>query len=88
VILGGISGSGPADAAAVGAIMIPSMLKAGYPRAFSASVIAAGGSTPILIPPSIALIVYSLLVPQASLQPCSPLASSPGCSRESPSLVS
>lgn len=67
MILGGISGSGPADAAAVGAIMIPSMLKAGYPKAFSASVIAAGGSTAILIPPSIALIVYSLLVPQASV---------------------
>jgi tripartite ATP-independent transporter DctM subunit len=67
MILGGISGSGPADAAAVGAIMIPSMLKAGYPKPFSASVIAAGGATAILIPPSIALIIYSLLVPQASV---------------------
>ena len=67
MIMGGISGSGPADAAAVGAIMIPSMLKAGYPKPFSASVIAAGGATAILIPPSIALIIYSLLVPQASV---------------------
>lgn len=67
MILGGISGSGPADAAAVGAVMIPSMLKAGYPKPFSASVIAAGGATAILIPPSIALIIYSLLVPQASV---------------------
>lgn len=67
MIMGGISGSGPADSAAVGAVMLPSMLKAGYPRAFTASVIAAAGSTGILIPPSIALIIYSLLVPAASV---------------------
>lgn len=68
MIMGGISGSGPADAAAVGAIMIPAMTRAGYPREFTASLIAAGGSTAIVIPPSIALIVYSILVPQASVQ--------------------
>ena len=67
MIMGGISGSGPADAAAVGAVMLPSMIKAGYPRAFTASVIAAAGSTGILIPPSIAFVIYSLLVPQASV---------------------
>ncbi|MDK9726152.1 MAG: TRAP transporter large permease [Sterolibacteriaceae bacterium MAG5] len=67
MILGGISGSGPADSAAVGAVMLPSMIKAGYPRAFSAGVIAAAGSTDILIPPSIAFVIYSLLVPQASV---------------------
>lgn len=68
MVLGGISGSGPADAAAVGAIMIPAMARAGYPKAFTASLIAAGGSTAIVIPPSIALILYSVLVPQASVQ--------------------
>ena len=68
MVLGGISGSGPADAAAVGAIMIPAMTRAGYPREFSASLIAAGGLTAIVIPPSIALIIYSVLVPQASVQ--------------------
>ena len=67
MILGGISGSGPADSAAVGAVMLPSMLKAGYPRQFTAAVIAAAGSTDILIPPSIAFVIYSLLVPQASV---------------------
>ena len=67
LVLGGISGSGPADAAAVGAIMIPAMTRAGYPREFSASLIAAGGSTAIVVPPSIAFIVYSILVPQASV---------------------
>lgn len=67
MILGGVSGSGPADSAAVAAIMIPAMLRAGYPKAFSASLIAAGGATDILIPPSVAFIVYSILVPQANV---------------------
>ena len=67
MFLGGISGSGPADAAAVAMVMIPGMAKQGYPREFSASLIAAAGSTAILIPPSIAFIVDSILVPGASV---------------------
>ena len=67
MFLGGISGSGPADAAAVAMVMIPSMFKQGYPKEFSSTLIAAAGSTAILIPPSIALIVYSVLVPAASV---------------------
>lgn len=67
MFLGGISGSGPACAAAVGAVMIASMTRAGYPRPFSASVVAAGAATDILIPPSIAFIIYSVLVPQATV---------------------
>lgn len=68
LIMGGMSGSGPADAAAVSMVMIPSMVKAGYPKPFTASVIAAGASTAILIPPSIALIVYSIMVPGADIR--------------------
>ncbi len=67
MILGGISGSGPADAAAVAAVLAPAMLKQGYPRPYIASLTAAAGSTAILIPPSIAFIVYSVLVPGVSL---------------------
>ncbi len=67
MFLGGISGSGPADAAAVAMVMIPAMFKQGYPKPFSATLIAATGSTAILIPPSVALIVYSVLVPSASV---------------------
>lgn len=67
MFLGGISGSGPANAAAVGGVMIAAMARAGYPAAFSASVIGAAAATDILIPPSIALIVYSVLVPGASV---------------------
>lgn len=68
LLMGGMSGSGPADAAAVATVMIPSMARAGYPRAFSASVIAASSSTAILIPPSIALIIYSIMVPGMDLR--------------------
>ena len=67
MMLGGISGSGPANAAAVGGAMMGALSRAGYPRAFSASVIGAAAATDILIPPSIALIIYSVLVPQASV---------------------
>jgi C4-dicarboxylate transporter, DctM subunit len=67
MVLGGISGSGPADAAAVAAVLAPAMLKQGYPRPYIASLTAAAGSTAILIPPSIAFIVYSVLVPGVSL---------------------
>lgn len=67
MILGGISGSGAADAAAVAAVMLPSMLKQGYPRAFCASLIGAAGSTAVLIPPSLPFIVYAVLVPGVSV---------------------
>ncbi|MGE5337545.1 MAG: TRAP transporter large permease [Gemmatimonadota bacterium] len=67
MFLGGISGSGPADAAAVSMVMLPSMTRQGYPPAFSASVIAAAGSTAILIPPSIAFVIFTVLVPQVSV---------------------
>ena len=67
MILGGISGSGAADAAAVAAVMLPSMLKQRYPRPYVASLVAAAGSTAVLIPPSIPFIVYAVLVPGVSV---------------------
>ncbi len=67
MFLGGISGSGPANAAAVGGVMIAAMSRAGYPGSFSASVVGAAAATDILIPPSVAFIVYSVLVPGASV---------------------
>src|SRR5690606_27431896 len=68
LIMSGMSGSGPADAAAVAMVMLPSMTKAGYPKPFSVTLIAASASTAILIPPSIALILYSILVPGVDLR--------------------
>ena len=67
MFLGGISGSGPANAAAVGGVMVGAMARAGYPPAYSASIIGAAAATDILIPPSIAFIVYSVMVPGASV---------------------
>lgn len=67
MFMGGISGSGPATAAAVGAVMIAAMARAGYPAPYSASVVGAAAATDILIPPSVAFIVYSVLVPGASV---------------------
>ena len=67
MFLGGISGSGPANAAAVGSVMIAAMARAGYPAAYSASIVGAAAATDILIPPSVAFIVYSVLVSGASV---------------------
>jgi len=65
--LGGISGSGPATAAAVGGVMVLAMSRAGYPRPFTASIVGSAAAIDILIPPSIAFVVYSVSMPGASV---------------------
>lgn len=60
-----VSGSSPATVVAVGTILIPSMIAAGYPKAFSTGLIASSGSLGILIPPSIPLIVYGISTEQS-----------------------
>lgn len=60
IIMGGISGSGVADTAAIGSIILPEMKKRGYNEEFSSAVIASSGSIGLIIPPSIALIVYGV----------------------------
>lgn len=57
----GISGSAAADAAAVGAILIPAMKKSGYQSDFAAAVQASGGSIGVIIPPSIPMIIFGFL---------------------------
>jgi len=57
----GISGSAAADTAALGAIAIPAMIRQGYPPAFSAAVVAAGGSIGVIIPPSIPMVIFGFL---------------------------
>lgn len=57
----GISGSAAADTAAVGAILIPSMVQRGYDRGFASAVQAAGGSIGVIIPPSIPMIIFGFL---------------------------
>lgn len=53
-----ISGSGPATVAALGLIMIPALINAGYSAPFSAALMAAGGAIGVIIPPSITYVVY------------------------------
>ena len=53
-----ISGSGPATVAALGVILIPAMVKEGYPVPFASALMAAGGAIGVIIPPSVTFIVY------------------------------
>ena len=55
-----ISGSSVATVVAVGSIMLPEMVKQGYPKRFGAGVIATSGALGILFPPSINLVMYSI----------------------------
>lgn len=57
---GCISGSSVADTAAIGSVMIPQMIKNGYPRLFAVNVTVAGSLQPLLIPPSHNAVIYSL----------------------------
>lgn len=61
VIFGAISGSSTAMAAAMGVIAFPEMRQRGYPAWLAAGCIASGGGIAILIPPSIALILFGVL---------------------------
>ncbi|TDT87051.1 TRAP transporter large permease [Pseudodesulfovibrio indicus] len=61
VFFAAISGSGVATAAAMGAIMIPSMVKRGYDRGFASAVVASASPIGVVIPPSISFIIYAVL---------------------------
>lgn len=56
-----ISGSGPATVAAIGGILIPGMVRSGYNKSMSASLVAAAGGIGVIIPPSVAFVVYATL---------------------------
>ncbi|HCL79499.1 MAG TPA: C4-dicarboxylate ABC transporter permease [Synergistaceae bacterium] len=58
---GAISGSNPATVAAIGGIMVPSMIKKGYPPDFAAAIAAAGGTLGVVIPPSIPMITFGVV---------------------------
>jgi len=57
---GAISGSGPATAAAVGAMCIPILVELGYDKVFAAAIVATAGGLGVIIPPSIPFIMYGL----------------------------
>ena len=55
-----ISGSSPATVVAIGSILLPAMVKQGYPKRFGAGVIATSGALGILIPPSIVMVLVAV----------------------------
>jgi C4-dicarboxylate transporter, DctM subunit len=61
MFFGALTGSGNTATAAVGSLMIPTMVKRGYGAPFAGAVTAIGGTMGILIPPSITLIVYGIM---------------------------
>ena len=61
VFFGALSGSAPATVAAIGAIMIPSMVEKGYDKAWTADLLAATGTLGSIIPPSIPMVLFGVL---------------------------
>ncbi|MES2076367.1 MAG: TRAP transporter large permease subunit [Pseudomonadota bacterium] len=55
-----VSGSSPATVVAIGSIILPAMVKQGYPKSFGAGVVTTSGALGILIPPSIVMVMYSV----------------------------
>lgn len=58
MIFAGVSGSATADTSAIGAIVIPAMIKSGYKKGFVAALLASAGAIGPIIPPSLIMIVY------------------------------
>ncbi|MBX6744206.1 MAG: TRAP transporter large permease subunit, partial [Acetobacteraceae bacterium] len=65
LVFSAISGSAPATTAAIGSILIPAMVRAGYSAAFAASIAVSAGVLGPLIPPSIAFIIWGIVAEQS-----------------------
>lgn len=65
MIFGSISGSAPATTAAIGALMLPALVTAGYDKAFSTAIIISAGVLGPLIPPSIAFVIWGIIAEQS-----------------------
>ena len=55
-----VSGSSPATVVAIGSILLPAMVKQGFPKSFGVGVIGTAGALGILIPPSIVMVIYAV----------------------------
>jgi C4-dicarboxylate transporter DctM subunit len=55
-----VSGSSPATVVAIGSILLPAMVKQGFPTRFGTGVVASSGALGILIPPSIVMVMYAV----------------------------
>lgn len=61
VLFSGISGSSVADASAIGSVLIPSLIKAGYPPERAAAIVAAASGMGILIPPCLVMVILGAM---------------------------
>ena len=61
MIFGGISGSSVADTSALGSILIPDMVKKGYPKGFAAGITVASSTIGMIIPPSVPMLMYAMV---------------------------
>jgi C4-dicarboxylate transporter DctM subunit len=61
-----ISGSGPATTAAIGALLVPEMIRRGYSGGYAGGVVASAGGLGIVIPPSVPLIVYGIMAEKSA----------------------
>ena len=64
-VFGSMSGSGPADTATVGRLLLPALHRAGYDASFAAGLVTSIGAVAIVIPPSIAMILFGASAEQS-----------------------
>ncbi|MES0881018.1 TRAP transporter large permease [Roseibium sp. SCP14] len=60
MVFGGISGSAASDTASIGSVLIPEMKKRGYPAHFAAGITVASSTMGMIIPPSVAMVIYAI----------------------------
>lgn len=60
MLFGGISGSSPATVAAIGAVMIPQMIRAGYDKYYATALVTVAGGLGVIVPPSYPLVIYGV----------------------------
>ncbi|MCV0425060.1 MAG: TRAP transporter large permease [Roseibium sp.] len=60
MVFGGISGSAASDTASIGSVLIPEMKKRGYPVQFAAGITVASSTMGMIIPPSVAMVIYAI----------------------------
>ncbi len=67
MVFGRMARSGLAETVAIGSLMIPLLAAHGYPKSFSAAIVASGGSLGPIIPPSIPMVIYASIAPSVSI---------------------
>jgi len=68
IFFAAMSGSGPASVAALGALLIPALAENNYRREFATALIASSGGLGIIVPPSIAMVIYGLVAEEDILR--------------------